>query len=184
MLHPLDANVLITAKSQYCEFGRVDQYWEWLAFNAKQGKAKIPLEIHEEITRGKDELSEWAKSYKGDLVLQEEVDIALIRQVTTEGYAPDPTDVEIEAIGRDPFLIAYALADLDNRTVVTGEKRSNKQRQNRPIPSVCDEFSVKSCDQWRFGRALDFRTDWNPPSATYSMLDVGNELAKSKYGGN
>ena len=184
MLHPLDANVLITAKSQYCEFGRVDQYWEWLAFNAKQGKAKIPLEIHEEITRGKDELSEWAKSYKGDLVLQEEVDIALIRQVTTEGYAPDLTDVEIEAIGRDPFLIAYALADLDNRTVVTGEKRSNKQRQNRPIPSVCDEFSVKSCDQWRFGRALDFRTDWNPPSATYSMLDVGNELAKSKYGGN
>ena len=184
MLYLLDANVLITAKNQYYEFGRVDQYWEWLAFNAKQGKAKIPLEIHEEITRGKDELSEWAKSYKGDLVLQEEVDVALIRQVTMEGYAPNLTDVEIEAIGRDPFLIAYALADLDNRTVVTGEKQSNKQRQNRPIPSVCRNFSVKSCDQWDFGRALDFRTDWNHPSATHSMLDVGNELAKSKYGDN
>lgn len=183
MLHLLDANVLITAKNQYCEFGRVDQYWEWLAFHAKQGNAKIPLEIHEEITRGKDELSEWAKSYKGDLVLQEEVDIALIRQVTTEGCAPDLTEVEIEGIGRDPFPIAYALADRDNRTVVTGEKRSNKQRQNRPIPSVCDDFSVKSCDQWDFGRALGFRTDWNHPSATHSMLGVGNELAKSKQGG-
>ncbi len=63
---------------------------------------------------------------------------------------------------------------------VTGEKRSNKQRQNRPIPSVCDDFSVKSCDQWDFGRALDFRTDWNRPSATCSMLGAGNELAKSK----
>ena len=146
-------------------------------------KQKIPLEIHEEITRGKDELSEWAKSYKGDLVLQEEVDIALIRQVTTEGCAPDLTEVEIEGIGRDPFPIAYALADRDNRTVVTGEKRSNKQRQNRPIPSVCDDFSVKSCDQWDFGRALDFRIDWNHPSATHSMLGVGNEPAKSKQGG-
>ena len=43
MLYLLDAKVLITAKIQYYEFGRVDQYWEWLAFQAKQGKAKIPL---------------------------------------------------------------------------------------------------------------------------------------------
>ena len=77
MLYLLDANLLITAKDQYYEFGRVDQYWEWLAFHAKQGKAKMPLEIHEEITRGKDELSEWAKSYKGDLVLQEQVEVAI-----------------------------------------------------------------------------------------------------------
>ena len=143
----------------------------------------MPLEIHEEITRGKDELSEWAKSGKGDLVLQEEVDVALIRQVIREGYAPDLTEVEIEAVGRDPFLIAYALADRDNRTVVTGEKRSNKQRQNRPVLSVCADFSVKSCDQWDFGRALDFRTDWNRPSATHSMLGVGNKPAKPKQGG-
>lgn len=183
MLYLLDANVLITAKNQYCEFGRVDQYWEWLAFHAKQGKAKMPLEIHEEITRGKDELSEWAKSCKGDLALQEEVDVALIRQVIREGYAPDLTEVEIEAVGRDPFPIACALADRDNRTVVTGEKRSNKQRQNRPVPSVCADFSVKSCNQWDFGRALDFRTDWSHPSATRSTLGVGNKPAKPKQGG-
>ena len=30
-------------------------------------------------------------------------------RLTEEGYAPDLTDVEIEEIGRDPFLIAYAL---------------------------------------------------------------------------
>ena len=181
MLHLLDANVLITAKNQYYEFGRVDQYWEWLAFHAKQGNAKIPFEIYEEITRGKDELSEWAKSNKGDLVLEEEVDIALIQQVIKDGYAPDLTDVEFESVGRDPFLIAYALADRDNRTVVTGEKRSKKRRQNRPIPSVCDDLFVKSCDQWEFGRSLDFRTTWNSPSPTYSLFDDGNELAKSKY---
>lgn len=160
MLYLLDANVLITAKNLYYEFGRVDEYWEWLAFQAEQGNAKIPLEIYEEITVGKDELAVWAKDNKGALLLDEEVNIALVQHVTTQGYAPDLTDIELEAIGRDPFLIAYAMADINSRMVVTGEVRSNKQRQNRPIPSVCDTLGVKSCDQWAFGRTLDFRTGW------------------------
>lgn len=163
MLYLLDANVLIAAKNLYYEFGRVDQYWEWLAFQAEQGNAKIPVEIYEEITAGKDQLAAWAKENKGALVFEEEVDIGLVQRVTTEGYAPDLTDIELEVIGRDPFLIAYALADIDNRIVVSGEVRSNKKRQNRPIPSVCDEFGAKSCDQWQFGRDLDFRTDWKRP---------------------
>jgi hypothetical protein len=163
VLYLLDANVLITAKNLYYEFGRVDQYWEWLAFQAEQGHAKIPIEIFEEITVGKDELSTWAKSNKDALVLDEAVDIDHVQRVTLDGYAPDLTDIELEVIGRDPFLIAYALADVENRIIVTGEVRSKKQRQNRPIPSVCDEFGVKSCDQWQFGRALDFKTDWERP---------------------
>jgi hypothetical protein len=163
MLYLLDANVLITAKNLYYEFGRVDQYWEWLAFHAGQGNVKIPLEIYEEITVGQDDLAAWAKDNKAALLLEEEVNISLVQRVTAQGYAPDLTDIELEAIGRDPFLIAYALAKADNRMVVTGEVRSNKQRQNRPIPSVCDTLGVNSCDQWAFGRALDFRTDWEHP---------------------
>lgn len=164
MLYLLDANVLITAKNLYYEFGRVDQYWEWLAFQAEEGHAKIPVEIYEEITVGKDRLAAWAKHNKGALILAEEVDIDLVRRVTIHGYAPDLTDIELEVVGRDPFLIAYALGDPDNRMVVTGEVRSKKQRQNRPIPSVCDDLGVKSCDQWQFGRDLDFRTGWKRPS--------------------
>lgn len=163
MLYLLDANVLITAKNLYYEFGRVDQYWEWLAFQAEQGHVKIPIEIYEEITVGKDGLATWAKANKDVLLLEEEVDIALVQHVTANGYAPDLTDIELEAVGRDPFLIAYALVDVEKRMVVTGEVRSNKQRQNRPIPSVCDTLGVKSCDQFAFGRALDFRTNWKRP---------------------
>ena len=163
MLYLLDANVLITAKNQYYEFGRVDQYWEWLAFQAEQGHVKIPIEIYEEITVGKDDLAAWAKANKEALLLEEEVDVGLVQHVTSAGYAPDLTDIELEAVGRDPFLIAYALVDVENRTVVTGEVRSNKQRQNRPIPSVCDTLGVRSCDQFAFGRSLDFRTNWKRP---------------------
>ena len=163
MLYLLDANVLITAKDSYYEFGRVDQYWDWLVFHAVQGNLKIPLEIYEEITAGKDKLSTWAKHHKASIVLDEEVDIGLVQRVITEGYASDLTDIELEVVGRDPFLIAYALADITERTVVTGEVRTNKQRQNRSIPSVCDDLNVLSCDQWRLGRVLDFRTNWRRP---------------------
>lgn len=157
MIYLLDANILIAAKNNYYEFGRVDQYWEWLAHEAGAGNVKIPLEIFEEITIGQDELATWARSNREALVLNEDVDVALVQRVTTIGYAPDLTDIEIETIGRDPFLVAYALADIEYRIVVTGEVRTNRQRQNRSIPSICDDFNVLSCDQWQLSRDLNFR---------------------------
>ncbi len=157
MIYLLDANILIAAKNNYYEFGRVDQYWEWLAHQAGAGNVKIPLEIFEEITIGQDELATWARSNREALVLNEDVDVALVQRVTTIGYAPDLTDIEIETIGRDPFLVAYALADIEYRIVVTGEVRTNRQRQNRSIPSICDDFNVLSCDQWQLSRDLNFR---------------------------
>ncbi len=163
MLYLLDANVLMTAKNQYYEFGRVDQYWEWLAYQAEQGRAKLPIEIYEEITVGNDGLSRWAKEHKSALISDEDVNIALVQKVTVDGYAPDLTDIEIETIGRDPFLIAHALADPRNRMIVTTEVRRNTKRDNRKIPSVCDDLGVLTCDQWKPGRDLDFRTDWKKP---------------------
>ena len=68
MLYLMDANVLITAKNLYYEFGRVDPYWEWLAYQAEEGNAKPPIEIYEEITKGKDELAAWAKNNKEALL--------------------------------------------------------------------------------------------------------------------
>ena len=47
--------------------------------------------------------------------------VALVQHVLVTGYGNDLTDVEIEEIGRDPFLIAYALANPSERIVVTTE---------------------------------------------------------------
>ena len=86
--------------------------------------------------------------------------------VIEEGYADDLTDVEIEKLGRDPFLIAYALADLGNRSVVTTEvSKPSRIRANRHIPDVCDSFDIPipHCDTFELIRALDFRTDRRTP---------------------
>jgi hypothetical protein len=72
------------------------------------------------------------------LLLEEDVDANLVANVINKGYAPDLTDDEVLQIGRDPFLIAYALASPANRCVVTTEASApSKQRQNRRIPDVC-----------------------------------------------
>ncbi len=166
MLYLRDANVLIDANRDYYPIGRVDEYWTWLIYQGEQGRVKIPIEIYEEIKegkKGKDTLAEWAKqsTTQSALCFEEEVDIYLVRKVTNEGYAPDLNDIELEAIGRDPFLIAYALVDPTSRSVVTTESsKPRSQRHNRRIPDVCAQFGIQSFNAFQFGHLLDFRTNW------------------------
>jgi hypothetical protein len=122
MLYLLDANVLITASSQYYPIDQVPEFWDWLQHQAAAGYVKIPLEIMEEIKEGRKEgdlLIDWITqdTVHDALLLDESVDATLVQRVVRDGYAPDLADDEIEKIGRDPFLIAYALAYTNNRCV-------------------------------------------------------------------
>lgn len=68
-----------------------------------------------------------------------------------EGYAPNLMDEELEKLGRDPFLVAYALVNPTDRIVVTNEvSKPGKTRANRQLPDVCAGFSITSING--FGR--------------------------------
>ena len=76
-------------------------------------------------------------------------------------HAPDLSDEEVELFGRDPFLIAYALADPAGRIVVTTEvSKPTLQRAKRRIPDVCRDLGVHCCAPFAFIEALDFATGW------------------------
>ncbi len=163
MIYLLDANVLIDANRDYYPIGRVDEFWGWLVYQGNQGNVKIPIEIYEEIKAGTDELAAWVKESETEasLLLNEAVDIELVRKVTEEGYAPDLSDIEIEEVGRDPFFIAYALVNPNERAIVTTENsKPTKQRQNKKIPDVCAYFGIQSLNTYQLTRVLDFRTNW------------------------
>jgi hypothetical protein len=166
MLYLLDANLLITAHRAYYPIDRVPEFWAWLQHQGASGNVRIPLEIIEEITAGRkenDELLDWIKDPVNEkaLRLEEDADPALVRMVVREGYADDLTDDEVESLGRDPFLIAYAMADAAGRCVVTTENsRPRAQRQNRRIPDVCRTLGVHCCDPFSMNRALGFSTAW------------------------
>jgi hypothetical protein len=165
MLYLLDASVLITAHAQYYAVDRIPEYWEWLLHMAEQGAVKIPIEIYDEIKAGptdKDLLFDWlnTEACKRALVLTDAVSPALVQRVIAEGYAPDLTDDEVEQLGRDPFLIAHALAAQDRCVVTVETSSSKKQRANRKIPDVCKTLGAACCDPFAFTRQLGFSTNW------------------------
>lgn len=169
MIYLMDANTLIDAKRDYFEFERVPEFWEWLQHIGGIGNVKIPIEIYEEFEEAKnaegdrDALAEWAADadVRKALLLDEEVDQKIVARVITQGYCQNPTDQEIEKMGRDPFLIAHALRDKENRVVVTTEvSKPKKQRGNRQVPDVCRDMGVRSINTFQLLRELDFKTGW------------------------
>nr|VFJ97476.1 MAG: protein of unknown function (DUF4411) [Candidatus Kentron sp. LFY] len=169
MLYLLDANTLIDAKRDYYPFRRIPEFWEWLEHQGTVGKIKIPIEIYEEFGETKrkdgsrDELAEWAArpDVKAALLFREEANPELVRKVTGEGYDKDLSDTEVETIGRDPFLISYALIDKKNRAIVTTEvSKSSQKRANRKIPDVCRDLGIRCINNFQLLNELDFRTSW------------------------
>jgi hypothetical protein len=166
VIYLLDANVLITANSTYYPLDQVPEFWSWVFFQATSTQIKIPQEIMEEIEAGRkddDPLLDWIRTpeIKDALLLDEAVDAALVQSVVSKGYAPDLSDDDIEKLGRDPFLIAYAFSDPKDRTVVTTEvSRPSAQRANRKVPDVCQDLGVLSCGPFALNKALGFSTGW------------------------
>ena len=161
MLYLLDANVLITANHTYYPLDRVPEFWDWLVDCANQGYVKLPVEMYEEIDKGDDDLRRWVRGNRAALLLDEEVDAGMVEEVTVSGYAPDLDDEEVERVGADPFLIAHAFRERQQRVVVTTEvSKARLRRANRRIPDVCRDLRVHCCTIFEFIKALDFTTGW------------------------
>ena len=157
-LHLLDANVPIRAHEDYYPVNRIPRFWDWLLDMAATGAIKVPLQIYQEVAPSRGLLAEWLRQppVREALVLDELTDLARVQLVLVRGYAPDLTDVEIEEIGQDPFLIAAALAGPD-RVVVTREvSKPSATRANRRIPNVCAQFSLPTMTDFALFRKLNF----------------------------
>jgi len=170
VLYLLDANTLIDAKRDYYPIDRVPEFWDWIAFQGRQGAIKVPIEIYEEFsdTRdkhgNKDPLAEWAyqEDVKNALLLEEEAEQDLVARITYGGYLPNPTDDELKRVGRDPFLLSYALKDLENRCIVTTEtSKPSRLGANRHIPDVCRDVGIICINNFQMIRELNFSTSWN-----------------------
>ncbi|HWX84999.1 MAG TPA: DUF4411 family protein [Xanthobacteraceae bacterium] len=165
MIYLLDADTLIRADTTFYPLRRFPVFWQWLRFNGSAGAIKIPFEQYEEVTAGKGQLVEWLKDEENReaLLFTEEVDPNLVAKVTVEGYAPDLDEAEQETVGRDPFLIAYAVVAAAERCVVSFEVSApSKKRANRKVPDICADFGVKCITLFDLINLLDFTTDWHP----------------------
>jgi hypothetical protein len=159
LLYLLDANVLIRAHEDYYGLEQVPQFWQWLLGVADAGQVRMPFEVHDEIAVANGPLPDWIcdAAVKKSLILDEEVDPDLFDRVM-RCYGANLSDSDLEKIGGDPFLVAYALVSPD-RVVVTKEvSKPSKQGANRKIPDVCNDLSVSWMTDFEFFRTLGFTT--------------------------
>lgn len=169
MLYLLDANTLIAAKNAYYPIDRVPEFWEWIVYQGQVGNIKVPIEVYEEFKETKqrngekDSLSLWAEQpeVQDALLLSEQAQPNLVSLVTYAGYAEDPTDEEVAKMGRDPFLISYAVADSAQRCIVTTEvSKPSRQRANRHVPDVCNTLGIRWINNFQLIHELNFTTAW------------------------
>ena len=166
----LDANTLMNAKNWYYPISRVPEFWDWLIHQGNLSNIKIPIEIYEEFkdkkdkNGQKDELAFWAENpkVKSALLLKEDSESNLVSKVIYEGYLENPTDEDITKMGRDPFLISYALKDKKNRCVVSEENtKPSKLGANKKIPDVCEILGIRCIKTFQLIQELNFTTSWN-----------------------
>jgi len=169
LLYLLDANTLIDAKRDYYPISGVPEFWEWLVFHGEKGNIKVPIEVYEEFSDTKDkngkkdELAVWSEQseVREALLLNEEAEQDLVARITYDGYVANPTDDDLVKIGRDPFLLSYALKDLKNRCIVSTEvSKPSKKGANRKVPDVCSDFKIRCINNFQMFRELNFSTNW------------------------
>jgi len=163
MIYLLDANVLIDANRDYYPMSRVPEFWDWVVHTAAEGLVKIPVEIYDEIKEGHDDLADWVNSsyVRSVLLFDADPDVSLVDYVVKTAYASDITDDELVKLGRDPFLLAYALTSPQEFRIVTTEvSKPSRTRANRHLPDAARILGIVTQTTFQFLRELDFRTNW------------------------
>lgn len=160
-MYLIDANVLMEAHATFYPVDRIPQFWDWLVEQGNAGKIKIPYEIHQEFDGGNGLHVEWINSsdVKAALLLDEDADPGLVVRAINDGYQGQDSrfdDIQHTKYGKDPFLIAYALAATE-RTVVTRELTKRSQRLgNTKLPDACDDCGVNWITDFELYRRLNF----------------------------
>lgn len=132
--------------------------WEQLEDLIREGRAQMPREAYEELTRVDDGCAAWAMNQDG--FVKNPLDPAII-DVVGQITRAHPGWVQDRTNAADPWIVAHA--KVDSNIIVTDERRKGPGSvpdRNLKIPNVADEHQVRCVDfntmardeGWRFTR--------------------------------
>lgn len=144
MAYLIDASSLIESKNRLYDFEVCPGFWDWLSQQNAAGLIYSIQKIKEELLKGDDDLSRWAKQQGSGFFLSHN-DEGTMQCMTRVSQWVSRSDFKPQAkaeflAGADPFLIAYAMAH--EHTVVTDEVLELGRKNKVKIPVVCQEFDV------------------------------------------
>ena len=145
MAYLLDTNIFIQAKNEYYGFDLCPGFWTWLEQQNQVDTVFSIAPVQGELTRGEDELTDWAKAQGSKFFLPFNQDASLamseVSQWAQNGDYRGDAKREFLSVA-DPLLVAYAKAH--EYTVVTHEVFNPEQpgKSKIKIPAACCAFGV------------------------------------------
>jgi len=164
----LDANAFIQAKRRYYGFAFCPGYWQALKWHQQQGRLCSVDRVHEELTRGRDDLSDWVEQQFGEEAFADTStpDVTatyaqMLAWVMAQPQFMDSAKVEFQQVA-DGWLAAYA--KVNESVVVTLEEFDSVIRKKVPLPNVCRAFDVETITPFEMLRRLNVVLAWSPPA--------------------
>lgn len=144
-MYLLDANVFIEAKNFYYRFDIFPAFWEWLDEEQQKGNIASIIPICEELSKGNDELSDWAKQRRGTDWFSPvddndtQMNFSGIAQWAMVEDFTDSAKSDFLSVA-DSWLVAKTKSI--NATVVTHESFDPNIKRRIKIPNACKAFDV------------------------------------------
>ncbi|HOJ50473.1 MAG TPA: DUF4411 family protein [Spirochaetota bacterium] len=165
MIYLLDSNIFITPANTFYRFAFGMNFWNFLVDKAENGKLASLDKVKEEINRCENNLKEWANNYfsnyflntKDPKVIQKYSELMRWAESKNNHYTRNAIDEFMKEDNADPWLIAFALSKKENYKIVTFEKFNKDQKNRIPIPNVCKEFNLYTCDLYQMLKDLNFK---------------------------
>lgn len=161
-IYLLDANVFIEASRRYYAFDIAPPFWKALSEFAEKGKLISIDRVKNELLRGKDELSKWAKETFSKWFKSTDNDSVLANYRKVIEWAENHSQFTQEAKNElykadnaDAWLVAYALSD--GNVIVTHEVYKSEAKKEIPIPNICRDFGIDYIDTFEMLRRLNFK---------------------------
>lgn len=154
----LDSDVLIQAKNAYYAFDIVPGFWTSIASSVDSGFIQSPMMVYDEIMRGGDELTEWAKGMISHSLFKDaDKDVQTwVSKVADHVHGTyDEANAKVFLEAADPWVISAAIAS--GGTVVTHEVFGGYGCKKVKIPNVCQKFGVPTINCYEMLRKLGLR---------------------------
>ena len=166
-VYVVDTNFFIQAHRVSYPLDVVPSFWQKVTELAIHGKIISIDKVKKEIYNNDDELKEWCETHLSPEFWKDSSENSLeYGKIATWGasqanhYTQKAIQEFLDAEKADAFLIAFTLADLSHKKIITYEKSSNKKDKIK-IPDVCDIFRIEYTDPIKMFRELG-ETFWWP----------------------
>ena len=158
----LDTDVLIRAKNEHYGFDLCPGFWNWLDNEHAAGKVFSVRKVYDELLRGQDDLSTWARQRRGFFLDPDSATVASLAAVSTWAYGAQyqANAVSLFMQKADYFLVAEGHAS--GKTVVTYEMPAPDSLKSIKIPDACDAMGVDWIAPHRMLRAEGAQFDLRP----------------------